>query len=107
MKELSLRPYPGTIRLCNSKKEYKKEYKKLFNKPIDMTGKFGRMDGLWHEDTMQPIWLVWAVDDARLAHEFAHVIFHVFELVDINPTEAHNEPFCYMLSQLLIEAKQA
>lgn len=105
MKELSLRPYPGTIRLCKSKKEYQKEHLELFKKPIDVTGKFGRMDGLWHEDTMQPIWLVWAVDDARLAHEFAHVIFHIFELCGISPSEASNEPFCYMLSQLLIEAK--
>lgn len=105
MKELSLRPYPGTIRLCKSKKEYQKEYKKLFGKKIDLTGKRGRMDGRWHDDTLRPIWLVWGENNSYLAHEFAHVIFHIFELCGINPTEAANEPFCYMLSQLLLEAK--
>lgn len=105
MKKLYLRPYPGVIKLCKSRKEYRREHKKLFGKDIDMTGKFGRMDGKWCDSTMTPVWLVWAVDDASLAHEFAHVIFRVFELVGINPTEARNEPFCYMLSQLLLEAK--
>lgn len=100
MKELTLRPYPGTIRVCRSKKEYRKEHRRLFGEDIDLTNKFGRMDG--HGG--KAVYLVWGCGTAMLAHELSHVILHVFELAGIDPREANGEPFCYMLSQLLQDA---
>jgi hypothetical protein len=35
----------------------------------------------------------------------SHVMLNVFELVGIDPREAGGEPFCYMLSQLMLEAE--
>jgi hypothetical protein len=31
-------------------------------------------------------------------------VLHVFERCGIDPREAHGEPFCYMLSQLMLDA---
>lgn len=100
MKKLSLRPYPGTIRVCRTKKEYREQHKKLFGYDIDMTNKKGRTDG--HGEKV--IYLVWGCDTARLAHELSHVILHVFYLAGIDPREANGEPFCYLLSQLLLDS---
>jgi hypothetical protein len=51
-------------------------------------------------------YLIWAKDAAQLAHEIAHVVLHVFERCGIDPRECNGEPFCYMLSQLMIDAKK-
>lgn len=50
------------------------------------------------------IYLVWGKNRPYLAHEIAHVVLHVFEIAGIDPRDANGEPFCYMLSQLLLEA---
>jgi hypothetical protein len=42
-----------------------------------------------------------------LAHEFSHVVLHVFERCGIDPREGSGEPFCYLLSQLLLDAKRS
>jgi hypothetical protein len=34
----------------------------------------------------------------------AHVVLHVFERCGIDPISGNGEPFCYMLSQILIDA---
>lgn len=49
-------------------------------------------------------YLVWGKNPHTLAHELAHAVLHVFERCGIDPREARGEPFCYMLSQLLLEA---
>lgn len=62
------------------------------------------MDGLYTKDKA-PRFIVWAVDNARLAHELSHVILDVFDVAGIDPRHANGEPFCYLLSQLMLEAK--
>lgn len=104
MKELSLRPYHGRLFIASSKKDYEAGHKRLFKTPDVLTceqcGRFtggeGK-DGLW-------TYLVWAQDKPQLAHELAHVIFHVFERCGMDPRDSGGEAFCYMLSQLMIEA---
>jgi hypothetical protein len=107
MKTLSLRPYFGTVKVCVTHSEYQREYKKLFgeNDSALTEGKNGRMSGKYDEKTRCPIYVVWAKNRSYLAHELSHVILHVFELADIDPRAANGEPFCYMLSQLMLEAK--
>jgi hypothetical protein len=104
MKELSLRPYNGRLFVAKSRKEYERQHVALFKTPDvlsctqegRMTGGEGK-DGVW-------TYLIWAAAAPQLAHELSHVVLHVFERCGIDPREAGGEPFCYMLSQLMLEA---
>ena len=107
VKQVSLRPYPGVVRICANRKAFRRQHKELFGEEeIDLTHKRGRMVGHWDDKTSWPTYLVWGEAPAYLAHELAHVILHVFEIAGIDPREANGEPFCYMLSQLLIDAEK-
>jgi len=105
MKELSLKPYNGRLFLASSAKDYQLMHKKLFKEPdILSCAQVGRFSGGCGKDQ---IWtyLVWATSPSTLAHEISHVVLHVFERCGIDPRDAGGEPFCYMLSQLLLDAK--
>lgn len=104
MKELSLRPYHGRLFVAKTRKEYERQHQALFKTPDILTcAQAGRFtggegkDGLW-------TYLIWAAAIPQLAHEIAHAVLHVFERCGIDPREAGGEPFCYMLSQLMLEA---
>ena len=104
MKELSLRPYNGRLFIAKSRKDYARSHTNIFNDldvlSSSMCGRFAGgegKDGMW-------TYLVWAKETPQLAHELSHVILHVFERCGIDPREAKGEPFCYMLSQLLVDA---
>lgn len=106
MRRLYLRPYPGVILLCKNRGEYKK-WSAWCNdgKPDDISPSAqGRMCLHKYKNNM-PHFTVWATDSARLAHEFSHCILMTFSDCGIDPIAANGEPFCYLLSQLLIEAK--
>ena len=106
MKEVSLRPYNGRLFLAKTPKDYERSHQHLFKGPDTLTcandGRFvggeGK-DGFW-------TYLVWAKDHPTLAHELSHVVLHVFERCGIDPREANGEPFCYMLSQLILDSKK-
>jgi hypothetical protein len=103
MREISLRPYNGRLFIASSKSDYEKSHKKLFKTPDVLTcAHDGRMSG---GEGMDKMWtyLVWANKPSSLAHELSHVIFHVFERCGINPSDSLGEPFCYLLSQLIID----
>lgn len=105
MKELSLRPYHGRLFIASSIKDYEESHKELFETPDVLScaqqGRFsggeGR-DGLW-------TYLIWAKNSHTLAHELSHCIFHVFDRCGIDPRDSGGEVFCYMLSQLILDAK--
>lgn len=104
MIELSLRPYSGKCYLVRNKAEYHKAHEELFVGEDILTCNIeGRMcagegkDGYW-------TYLVYANKPHYLAHELCHVIFHVFERAGINPSDSAGEAFCYMLSQLMLDA---
>lgn len=102
--ELSLRPYNGRLFLAYSADEYRATHNRVFA-PDDVIGceTEGRMacgegkDGLW-------TYLVWAEAPHTLAHELSHVVLHVFERCGIDPRSGNGEPFCYLLSQLMLDA---
>jgi len=105
MKELSLRPYNGRLFYVKTVKEYERAHKNIFKEPDVLTcaqaGRFSGgngKDGIW-------TYLVYANKPETIAHEMAHVVLHVFDRCGINPIEANGEPFCYMLGQLILDAK--
>jgi hypothetical protein len=106
MNIISLRPYHGKIILCKSPDEMKKIYKKYTKQNCSENiykngGKVIRLEGDSHEDIT---WLVYASKKPYLAHEFSHVLLHTFDLIGHDPRKGDGEPFCYMLSQLMIDA---
>lgn len=103
VRELPLRPYSGRLFVAKTAKEYEKAHRKLFNAPDVLTcAQEGRFVGGEGKDGMWT-YLVWGKKPHTLAHELAHVVLHVFARCGIDPREAGGEPFCYMLSQLLLE----
>lgn len=105
MRELSLRPYHGRLFVAYSRKEYEAQHVKLFKTPDVLTcAQNGRFDGGEGRDGMWT-YLIWASKPHYLAHEIAHCVLHVFQRCGMDPRESNGEPFCYMLSQLLLEAK--
>lgn len=104
VKELSLRPYNGRLFVAKSAKAYERAHQQIFKTPDVLTcAQGGRFSGGEGKDGMWT-YLVWASAPHTLAHEMAHVILHVFERCGIDPREGAGEPFCYMLSQLLLDA---
>jgi hypothetical protein len=105
VKELSLRPYHGRLFIASSKADYERAHKRLFKTPDVLTcataGRFtggeGK-DGTW-------TYLVFAPSPPLMAHELSHLLFHVWERCGMDPRDSGGEAFCYMLSQLMIEAK--
>lgn len=105
MKQLSLRPYHGRLYLAANREEYERQHKRLFKTPDVLTcATAGRFSGGEDHDGMWA-YLVWADSPASLAHEFSHIIFHVFERCQMDPRDSGGEAFCYMLSQLMIDAE--
>jgi len=101
--ELSLRPYPGSLTFTFTRSEYHKAYKKMFGCADDpnsnvAVGRFcgASTNGVWH-------FLVRAKDHETIAHEIAHVILELFSNCGIDPRDSSGEPFCYMLSQLILD----
>ena len=98
--ELSLRPYPGKVIVCKSRKEYRRESKRMLGGDGD-TGILDESSGRvsYNNDT----YCVWAESPAYMAHELGHVLLRTFSRIGSDPTEGGGEPFCYMLSQLMLE----
>jgi len=107
VKQLSLRPYNGKLFIAKSRREYEKAHEKLFNKPdILQCNQAGRFNGGEGKDGRWT-YLIWAKETPQLVHELAHVVFHTFERCGIDPKNDLGEAFCYMLSQLLIDAQRS
>lgn len=101
--EVSLRPYSGRLFVARSRAGYERAHKALFKEPdvlnCNQAGRFSGgcgNDGLW-------TYLIWAEKREVLSHEVAHAILHTFERCGIDPCSGNGEPFCYMLSQILLD----
>lgn len=102
--ELSLRPYHGKLFVAPTVKAYERAHQRLFKTPDVLTcAQLGRFSGGEGKDGMWT-YLVWGAKPHTLAHELCHVVLHVFERCGIDPRTGGGEPFCYMLSQLFLEA---
>jgi hypothetical protein len=94
---------------CKTVKEYQTQYKKLFGfldeAMKDGYIRQGRMSGMRGDETKPMTYIVWATTPTYLAHELSHVVLDLFQLCGIDPRQADGEPFCYLLSQLLLDCE--
>lgn len=105
MKKLSLRPYHGNLYIAKTRKEYERQHEKLFKTPDLLTcAQAGRFNGGEGRDGMWT-YIIYAENSAVLAHELMHCLFHVWERAGMDPRDSGGEAICYMLSQLMLEAK--
>ena len=105
IRELSLRPYNGRLFFTSTIEAYQASIRRYFKSPdtdIDASvaarfvGGEGK-DGKW-------AYIVFASAPHLAAHELSHVIFHVFGRCGLDPRDSGGEAFCYMLSQLMLDA---
>lgn len=106
MKKLPLRPYHGEIWLCRSLAELRKLYEQRTGAayPYQDDPAGGRFIMLERDEAKDRIFLVFARTPAILAHELSHILLVMFKTIGHDPREGDGEPFCYMMSQLMIEA---
>ncbi len=104
VRELSLRPYHGRLWFASSREEYERTHQRIFREGDKLScAQEGRFVGGEGKDGMWT-YLVYAETFHTLAHEMSHVLLHTFERCGIDPRDAGGEPFCYMLSQLMLDA---
>lgn len=106
--KLSLRPYPGTVIICETLEQLLHKVSRADKKPFTMDDglSVGGYTVQVLSETVPVRYFVWAEDTPSLAHELSHVVLWVFEIAGIDAREAGGEPFCYMLGQLMKEALQ-
>ena len=105
MRELSLRPYNGTLFIAKTPKDYEASHKRLFGTEDKLNkSQCGRFCADRGKDGMTT-YLVWGKATPQIAHEIAHVVLHTFDRCGIDPISGNGEPFCCMLSQLMIDAR--
>ena len=107
LREIPLRPYPGMVFVTKDRKAFERAAMELFGRDekqhlYNQAGRFVCGATWYHPHTA----LVWWTEPETLAHELAHVVLDIFGCVGIDPTSSDGEPFCYLLSQLFLEATQ-
>lgn len=104
---ISLRPYPGRIKLFRDLTHMRAYYEahtgeKYPYQDEPTGGRYIRLEAKVEKDT---VWLVYARKPHVLAHELTHILLQLWNRIGAHPADGNGEPFCYMLSQLMIEAK--
>lgn len=105
-REISLRPYVGSVLLFSDLAHVRAKYEAETKEPYpyqdeEAGGRFIRLDGA---NASGVRYLVYARHAHVLAHEFTHVLFDVFKKIGATPDAEIGEPFCYMLSQMMLDA---
>jgi hypothetical protein len=101
VKKILLTPYPGCVVVVRTRREHDRQYRRMFGKSYTGDAKLG----LTTHRPGECEFLVFARSASSLAHEFGHVLLDLFEHIKSNPIEGNGEPFCYMLSHLMDEAR--
>jgi hypothetical protein len=106
LKKLSLRPYHGEVWVTADLDELRRAYKRITRQAYPYTDdpKGGRYVLLENGTLGDRVFLVYSKRPEALAHEICHVLLIVFKTIGHDPREGDGEPFCYMLSQLMLEA---
>lgn len=107
-RQLSLRPYPGEVWVFKSLKEMRRCYEHLVNSnyPYQDEVAGGRYVVIERGNGARDrVFLVYAKKPHVLAHELSHILLILFTDIGADPAGCKGEPFCYMLSQLMLEAE--
>ncbi len=102
-KRLHLSPYPGIVLVTQNWDDFAMLAKKLLDRDEDNHNVAGRYVG--GSSKLNSItYIAFWTTTATLAHEMAHIVFAIFDLVGIQDASCGNEePFCYLLSQLITD----
>jgi hypothetical protein len=106
-KECSLRPYPGTVKVFRDLAMMRAYYEHKSGKKYEYEdeprgGRYVRLEGKFAKDH---VWLVYARTPHVLAHELTHILLQIWNMIGSHPADGNGEPFCYMLSQLMLDAR--
>lgn len=103
---LPLRPYPGEILLFRDLSHLKAKYYALTKTayPYEDEATGGRFVHVEGNKAHNSLYLVYGRKPHVLAHEFGHILLLLFKRIGSDPAEGGGEPFCYMLSQLMLDA---
>lgn len=103
-KKILLRPYAGYVLIAKTKKEFLQLFKK--HEGHDCTFPIGQ--GVTSRMPLKrgQLFIIYAKDNPSLMHEFCHVLLDLFEYIQANPTGCNGEPFAYMMSYLVEEARK-
>lgn len=107
-RKLKLRPYPGEVWVFSDLKELRRTYKRMLGEkyPYEDEESGGRFIAVERSaEVKDRVFLVYGRKPHVLAHEFTHVLLVLFSDINCNPASGNGEPFCYMLSQLLLECQ--
>jgi hypothetical protein len=103
--EISLKPYNGRLFYATTKAAYEQAHQELFSEHETLAGnQIGRFAG-GENKKGEWTYLLWAKTEAAFAHEICHILFHVWERCGMDPRDSGGEAFCYMLSQIMLDAK--
>lgn len=98
-KQVLIQPYGYWLTVFSDWGEYSKEVKKRTGKALnDKEKPAGKTHFLARNG--ERLLLVYAQDDATLAHELTHVILMIFEEIGSDPRESNGEPAAYLMSYL-------
>lgn len=102
---IPLQPYPGKLFFAETKEAFNAALDHL-RWDIERMGttdcRAGRAaSGMGREGL--PCFLIYADNAASLAHEVVHTVFAVFDLIGASPLCGAEEPFCYMVSQIMTD----
>ena len=102
---LSITPYPGKLWVCTTRKAFAKACLRILGEPNAFPPErsvAGRYMAGPDKEGMQN-YLIWASNAHTMAHEVSHAILDLFDQIGIDPRAAGGEPFCYLLSQILLD----
>lgn len=106
MKRIELTPYYSHVIVTRSAADAKRTYQRMFKQKLEiLTNCYGLTTTLQRKGCTDA-YFVYAVRTSDLAHEFGHVLLRLFKSIGSDPAEGGGEPFCYLLSHLMDEARR-
>lgn len=108
-KRAQLAPYPGSVCRFNSWQDLRGYYEKQvgpypYQNDEPNGGRFIYVENA--KNASKSEYLVFGREPHVFAHELSHAILDLFKRVGIDPREGNGEPFCYLLSQLMLDLRK-
>ncbi|MDP3937670.1 MAG: hypothetical protein Q8R92_05990 [Deltaproteobacteria bacterium] len=105
MKKIPLTPYHSHVILTRTVREAKRVYRRLYKSELELPHNARGYTVTLERKGCADSYFVYAGSVSDLAHEFGHVLLWLFKAIGSDPAEGGGEPFCYMMSYLMEEAR--